>query len=327
MNVEQINNLIIKTIDVLKNVFDIYDKKSRGQPVAPTDFINILSKISRQDLDLSLELLQSMRKRKFKSLDDVINMKSPTSHARIVGQTSQETAIHVIRAMLQSIMSKNEEISSDELIKTLGITDEKTIKVIKKEYEQAIKDAKKLHTNNTIDKKLYIWARVGQVMFYGGILLVILILFRKLYEFLIDVTDAIRIAIVKFINPTKSRYYMSLLNFFKKHRNKSRKNHGNEKEVRLFARFFNSKSRSNSKSQSRSTKSNKFSSLSPVIQKTKKIKKEKTPNPFIVTDETQSDTTNIAGAEEEENLFDFVDSDEINSDNDSDNYNDSNMNK
>ena len=216
---EKINKLIPQAINTFQAIIEMYAKKNRGENISSRDFINIFAGITQEDFSAALTILQIVKKKHFFSVNQVLNSHEHTSGYTLPGQSSAETASRVVQAMLQSVTSQK-IVPVEQMIETLKIEDPELKKKFKNEYEKAIKHIKTSYHQNPVDANLYLWARLGKFLFYGGIVVIILIILRKIYEFVVDVTDTIRNAIVNFIKPSKSRYYLSFMKFIKKYKNK-----------------------------------------------------------------------------------------------------------
>jgi hypothetical protein len=198
-----LNLLIPKSVDVITNLLKLYSKKSRSETIDTKDIMNVFSNISQDDLKSALTLLNSIRKHK---------SDQKLSHL-LPGQNVSETAQHIMSAMI-SLIRNDEIVPVDKMIKKLDIKDPAIKKDFTKEYNDAVKKINNYKKKNykssvtsytqKVDFKIYLWARIGQFFFYGGLVTLLILFFKKLYEFIIAVKNGIFKGIKTFLNDNMS---------------------------------------------------------------------------------------------------------------------------
>ena len=231
-NIDDINILIPKAVSTLQGIMNLYSKKSRGQVVTPQEYVDLFKNLRREDFKMALNILSAVNKKPHANVASFLNQGSYTSNYTLPGQTPGQSALHVIKAMVKTLVSEN-PVPAQEIIKLLDLKDENVKREFKKEYEQSLKEiknfyAQKNEASSRLNMNLYLWARIGQVLFFGGIVLIIIIILRKIYEFLVDITDDIRYRIMEWIKPSNSRYYLKIMHFMKKFSKKKSHHHDSD---------------------------------------------------------------------------------------------------
>lgn len=225
--------VIPKFINTFQNLLGLYEQKSRGATIGPTDFIAAFQGISKNDIEQAVKVFQAANntRKTFKEL--AITQPSSSLQKELVtlpDQTKLQTASHVMEALVKTA-TQEKYPSADELLNTLQIKDKETKKQFYKVYEKAIKDTQNVYKKNPIDANLYRWAKFGQFFFYGGTVLLILIILWKIYEGIIYVTRAFRRTLADFIAPKGKMSYLKLWHWS---REKSRKSSQSQQPSYLF---------------------------------------------------------------------------------------------
>jgi len=239
VDVAKVQELVPKALTILSNLLQLYQKAKSAEGgggggsrnIPPQEFIQAFRGISKNDIDWSIKLLKSINGGKHNNhhhhtTSQIINQKpivATLSQTQELHPGDINTAKNVLKAIAKTTTTADQYPSADELLNTLEIKDPKTRQAFEAYYKTTIKQTKRTYKANPVDGNLFRWAKFGQFFFYGGIVIFILVVLRKMYEIFLDVTDAIRNAIADFIKPTGSRYYLSLVNFIKKHTRRKKK--------------------------------------------------------------------------------------------------------
>lgn len=228
--IEITKQLISKGVDLLGKVMKLYDTHEKTHTkITAQEFIQTFEGIKVEDLKYALNLLNNVKRQStpfkqptIQNITSILNEQPTSHHTHINNDSNTQNAKHLMQAILLTTTSETFP-SVDKLINTLNIKDTKVKEDFIKEYNKVLPVIKPTLKENPVDSNLYFWSRIGQIAFYGGVVVVILIILRKIYEFFIDLTDAIRnkishilLAITKVLKPERSRYIFSLFKFFKK---------------------------------------------------------------------------------------------------------------
>jgi len=220
---EDIVVIVPKFLKTFKNLLGLYEQKSRGAVIKPNDFIAAFEGISKSDVEQAVKVFKTANQTR-QTLQGVINFQPATNAVSkelvtLPDQNKLQTASHVLEALVKTA-TQNKYPSAEELLKTLKITDKDTQKQFIKVYDQAIKDTKKTYEKNPIDANLYRWAKFGQFFFYGGTVLLILIMLWKIYEGIVYVTREFRRTLAKIIEPKGRMSYFKLWHWKKEKKSK-----------------------------------------------------------------------------------------------------------
>jgi hypothetical protein len=193
---EQVQQLIPKALTLIFGIMELTSKTEKPQP---QEILNLLRGITPQDLVWASYILKSIKTKKRLTIP---------SHV-LPGQNERDSARYLLQAILKTVTYKNLP-SSEELLDTLHIKDPVVKKEFTEEYKRTLEQLKRTKVDNPVDTRIFLWARLGKLLLYTNVVIIVLIILRKLYELLLHVTYGMRKAIAKFILPKWKK--------FKKHR-------------------------------------------------------------------------------------------------------------
>lgn len=196
-DVQKLQVLVPKTISIMKNILDLYDKKSRGETVHMDELLRVLKGVEKDDIIWALQMLQKInsftsqqrKSRKNLTADELINQGFglATDNTR---NNHTEMAQHLLQALFLTTAS-GEYPPADVLLKTMKITDPEVIKDFKRQYDTVVKKTQKEAVVHPIEANMIRWAWFGKFFFYGGTALFFLIILRKIVRAFLRFTQPI----------------------------------------------------------------------------------------------------------------------------------------
>jgi hypothetical protein len=218
----QMQKLVPKTIHILQQLIELYDKKSRGEVVRMPEILHVLEGVEKTDILWALSLM-----RQLKQLSDQrkpihgSNTRStrPISNEQLInegggmalpGHSSQMSQRQTAQALLQMLFQTSQPKSpfpkANQLLDQFQIQDTDARQEFAAQYEQLMKKTKTAGKKFPVETNLLRWAWLGKFFFYGGIVLFILIILHKIMERFLRITTPVLLSISNFFRPLTSRF-------------------------------------------------------------------------------------------------------------------------
>lgn len=193
-DIQKLQHILPKTVKLLKEMMVLYEKKNQGQEIQPQEFIQIIKQFDKEDVMWALSFMQ--RVKTHKKQQKTLSSTTAFTHAAVAKTLNEghgaampvgagersKIARETLKLILQTAVSKDLP-PAKEMLDRLQITDSSVRSEFEKEYQETILHKQK-HPSGVehVSFIMYFWAKLGKFCFYGGIVLLILLIIIKIVD-------------------------------------------------------------------------------------------------------------------------------------------------
>jgi hypothetical protein len=198
-DVKKLQTLVPKTINILKNILDLYDKKSRGENVKMQELLHVLKNVDKDEIVWALQMMQKVNvmtskikknetRPQYFTAEQIINQGSGMANNATQSINHKEMAQNLLQALFLTTAT-DKFPSADVLLQTMKITDPRVIAEFKQQYEVVVKKTQKEAKVHPVETNMVRWSWMGKFFFFGGTVLFLLLIIRRMVLAFLEVTQ------------------------------------------------------------------------------------------------------------------------------------------